>query len=107
MGIDIGIAILSTSVALAALLLVFLGFVLSTYQSFPGDTSSSVLDKYRSTGKKVLAVFIVCVITGVLSLTWLLTDSCFLYWLAISLFYVEMLGVLLVAILTFTKLLRR
>lgn len=104
---NISIAILSTSVALAGLLLVFLGFVLSTYQSFPGDTSSSVLDKYRNTGKKALAVFVICVITSVLSLTWLLTDNCFLYWLFISLFYVEMLGVLLIAILTFTKLLRR
>jgi hypothetical protein len=107
MGVNIGIAILSTSVALAGLLLVFLGFVLSTYQAFPADTSPSVLDKYRKVGKQALGVFVVCVVTSILSITWLLTDNCLLYWLVISLFYAEMLGVLLVAIFSFTKLLGR
>jgi cytochrome bd-type quinol oxidase subunit 2 len=107
MGTSMGTVILSTSVALAGLLLVFLGFVLSTYQSYAADTSPKVRDKYRSIALKALIVFAICVITSLLSLTFLLTGSCFLYWLIISLFYVEILCVLLIAILAVTKIIRR
>ena len=103
---SIGIAILSISVTLAGLLLVFLGFIFSTYKLFPSNTFPNVLFGYKVNAWSAIIVFTLCIINAIISLIWLLNgvipDN-----VLISLFFIIIAGVLLVAISTFTILIRR
>ena len=68
---DIIIAILSGSVSLAALLLVFVGLLLAQAASFGSDTSDDVIGKYAMAGKIGSIPVVLCLILGILSIYWL------------------------------------
>jgi hypothetical protein len=102
---DLVIGILSASVALAGLLLVFLSFIFSAYQSFPADTQSDVLRPYQITAWSAIVVFTLCIIDAILSLTCVLWRLS--YWAATSVFFITIIGVLEVATVTFVMIIRR
>ena len=64
------LALLGTSAGLAGLSLVFLGLVVTTYQSFDGATPAPVLERYRRVVAFVLAVFVVGAVSVLLQVAW-------------------------------------
>jgi hypothetical protein len=72
---DVINAVLGASAALAGLVLVFLGIIITTYQSFPGDTPQKVLSGFRRAAVWTLAPFVLGVACVALSAAWLLTKS--------------------------------
>jgi uncharacterized membrane protein len=66
---DIVIALLGVSAGLAGLILVFLGLVVTAYQSFAGDTPERILGRYRRATGVILVAFglgIACVLSAFL-----------------------------------------
>lgn len=104
---ELGIAILSTSVALAGLLLVFLGFIFSIYKSFPPNTEAVVLHDYKISACSTFVAFILCIIDAILALLWLLNANSILQCATVAFFFLTIICVLLVAIITFILLIRR
>lgn len=86
---EIMLAVLGSTTALAGLLLVFLGFVASTYRSYPGGTPDSVLRKYRKAANGVVLAFFLCLAGVLLAFVWLLTGGGSFYWANACLFAVE------------------
>jgi len=103
----VAIVILSTSVGLAGLLLVFFGFIFSAYDSFGFGTEPSLTVKYRILLGIIIFIFAICALTGILSLFWLvdwgtIPPSWILYP-----FTAIIIGVLALAIVTFATLVKR
>jgi hypothetical protein len=91
---DVVVAILGASAALGGFVLVFLGVVITSYQSFPGATSDEVVRPYRISGTALLGAFAVCLITVAVSLIWLINGgSVGLYDTTIVLFAVQLVAV--------------
>jgi hypothetical protein len=61
--------------ALAGLILVFLGVVLSGYKAYPGDTPKRLLRPYRRATAAILAVFALSLASTALSIAWLTTGG--------------------------------
>lgn len=99
-------AILSNSVGLAGLLLVFLGFIISSYQSYDASTSRDILKPYKIIATIALAIFVFSVISGLLSLLWLLKYTS-LEFLVIPTFALSLLGVLVVGVISVIEIMRR
>lgn len=68
---DIILAILSGSVSLAALLLVFVGLLLAQAASFTSDTADSVIQKYAQAGKLGSIPVFMCLTVAILTVYWL------------------------------------
>jgi hypothetical protein len=68
---DSVLAMLGASAGIAGLTLVFLGVVISTYQSYGAASSPTVLGRYRRSALFVLASFSLSLITVAVSITWL------------------------------------
>lgn len=68
---EVVLGLVGVSAGLSGLLLVFLGLVVSTYQSFAGDTPQRVLDRYRNAAALVLAAFTIGIGALVLGMVWL------------------------------------
>ena len=91
---DVVIAILGASAALGGFTLVFLGIVITSYQSYSGAVADQVLHPYRLSGTVLLGVFAVCLITVALSLLWLINGgSVGLYDVTIAVFALELVVV--------------
>jgi hypothetical protein len=91
---DVVIAILGASAALAGFVLVFLGIVIASYQSYAGAVPDAVIRPYRISGTALLATFGISLITVALSLLWLINGgSVGLYDWAIGLFALELVAV--------------
>lgn len=87
---EISIAVLGASVGLAGLSLVFLGFSLQTYSSYPSDTGDKILRPYRY-GAWVMAFgFAIGLLAALFSLLWLLGGNKFLYCASIVFFVCQM-----------------
>jgi vacuolar-type H+-ATPase subunit I/STV1 len=69
---DVVLSLLGVSAGLSGLVLVFLGFVVSTYQSFERPTPKNVLSRYRNAAALVLAAFAIGVACVALATAWLL-----------------------------------
>jgi len=54
---DVVISILGSAAALAGFVLVFLGIVIASYQSYPGEVPAPVVRPYRIAGTALLAAF--------------------------------------------------
>lgn len=104
---ELVIAILSTSIALAGLLLVFLGFIFSAYQSFPPDTILVILRPYKVSAWSAIIAFTLCIIDAILSLIWFLNSGNLLYCATIAMFFVVIIGVIFVAVVSFIMMIRR
>jgi hypothetical protein len=68
---DSVLAMLGASAGIAGLTLVFLGVVISTYQSYGAASSPNVLGRYRRSALLVLASFSLSLVTVAMAITWL------------------------------------
>lgn len=104
---DVILAILGVSAGLAGLVLVFLGLVISTFQSFNSPTPATVLNRYRRIAVAVLVAFFLGIACVVLATLWLLRldDSQGLYIATIALFIAEIVALLLATATTAYRLL--
>lgn len=68
---DVVLGLLGASAGLSGLILVFLGLVISTYQSFPGNTPAKVLERYKRVAVMILVAFALGVLCVALATAWL------------------------------------
>lgn len=72
---DVALALLGASAALAGLVLVFLGFLVSAYAALPGDASARVRGYYQNLGWVVLAPLGFGLACMTMETVWLLDQS--------------------------------
>ncbi len=87
---DVITALLGASAALAGLVLVFLGLIVSAYGGFAADTPRAVKRKLRLTALVAGAPFVVSVLSMTLAASWLLAPSSGLFVLAVCLFFASL-----------------
>jgi hypothetical protein len=68
---DVVIAILGSSAGLGGFVLVFLGVIIASYQSFQGAVPADVVQPYRAAGGILLATFALCLVSVGVCLLWL------------------------------------
>ncbi|TMD13831.1 MAG: hypothetical protein E6I27_15095 [Chloroflexi bacterium] len=91
---DVVIAILGSSAALGGFVLVFLGVIIASYQSYPGGVPEQVVRPYRISGSALLGTFAVSLITVAVSLLWLINGGpAGLYEWSIALFALQLVAV--------------
>jgi len=91
---DVVIAILGASAALGGFVLVFLGIIIASYQSYSGGVPDQVVQPYRTTGSALLGTFGLSLVTAALCLLWLINGgSSGLYGWAIGLFALQLVVV--------------
>jgi hypothetical protein len=99
---DVLIAGTGASAALAGLVLVFLGVVLTTYQELLGrENIDATLKRLKNAAKVTLGVFCISLASLVLDVTWLVASggNCF-YRASVVLFFVQLGAVAVGAIWT-------
>ena len=89
---QIGLAVLGAAVGLAGLSLVFLGFALSTYQSFAADAGETVMRPYRVSAWVMTYNFVVGAIVAVVVLIALMSDSSKAYHASLGMFFYQLIG---------------
>jgi hypothetical protein len=96
---DVIITVLGAAAALAGLVLVFLGIVVTTYQGYPGDTPADVTLGFRQDAILTLVPFTLGVACVVLSTIWLLLakNNQGLYIAAVVAFIIQLASLLLAA----------
>lgn len=95
---DLVTALAGSSAALAGLVLVFMGVVITTIQSFPGDTPSSVTIGYRRSLYVTLATFFVSIAGLCVDVSWLASHgSGALYTWTLVLFGASVVGICIAA----------
>jgi len=91
---DVVIAILGSSAGLGGFVLVFLGVIIASYQSFQGAVPAEVVQPYRTAGGILLATFGLCLFSVGVCLLWLAgggpADA---YGVVVGLFVVQLLAV--------------
>jgi uncharacterized membrane protein len=98
---DVVIAILGASAALAGFVLVFLGVMIASYQSYSGGVSDQVVQPYRTVGVILLAAFGLCLLSVLVGLIWLVGGGPNeTYGLTVGLFVVEVPAVFAAAVWT-------
>jgi len=91
---DVVVAILAASAALAGFVLVFLGVIIASYQSYSGGVPEQVVQPYRRTGSALLGTFGFSLVTVAVCLLWLINGgSPGLYGWTIGLFAVQLVAV--------------
>lgn len=92
---DVVLAILGASAALAGFVLVFLGVIIASYQSYAGGVPEQVVKPYRTVGGILLGTFGLCVLTVLVCLVWLVGGGpAETYGLMVGMFVAELAGVL-------------
>jgi hypothetical protein len=88
---DSVLAMLGASAGIGGLTLVFLGVIVSTYQSYGAASSPSVLGRYRRSAAFVLASFSLSLVTVILSVAWLTWSHPVgaLFWAIVAVFLVQ------------------
>lgn len=103
---DVVLAILGASAALAGFVLVFLGVIIASYQSYPGGVPAQVVDPYRTVGGILLGTFGLCLLAVFICLVWLVgggpDQAC---GATVGLFVTELVAVLAAAIWATRKVL--
>jgi uncharacterized membrane protein len=95
---DVVLALLGSSAALAGFVLVFLGVIIASYQSYSGAVPAQVVRPFRTTGGVLLGAFGFSLITVTVCLVWLaLGGPSALYGWAIGLFVLQLVAVFLAA----------
>ena len=64
-------AILGASAALAGFILVFLGLIIASYQSYGGDVPDAVVRPFRTAGGILLGAFGLALVVVVAALAWM------------------------------------
>ena len=91
---DVVVAILAASAALAGFVLVFLGVIIASYQSYSGGVPEQVVQPYRRTGSALLGTFGFSLVTVAVCLLWLINGgSPGFYGWTIGLFAVQLVAV--------------
>jgi uncharacterized membrane protein len=91
---DVVLAILGASAALAGFVLVFLGVIIASYQSYSGGVPEQVLEPYRTVGGILLAAFGLCLLGVFVCLMWLVGGGPVeAYGVAVGLFVAELIAV--------------
>jgi hypothetical protein len=91
---DVVIGVLGGSSALAGFVLVFLGIVIASYQSYSGGVPERVVRPYRTTGSALLATFGLSLVSVAVSLVWLAGGGpAALYGWTIGLFALQLVAV--------------
>jgi uncharacterized membrane protein len=96
---DVVLGILGASAALAGFVLVFLGIIIASYQSYSGAVPDQVVKPYRTLGGVLLGTFGLCLFVVLVSLVWLVgggPDEA--YGLTAVLFVAELVAVLAAAV---------
>ena len=95
---DVVLALLGASAGLAGFVLVFLGVIIATYQSYGGNVPAQVVRPFRATGGVLFGTFGFSLVTVTVCLVWLaLGGPSALYGWAIGLFAVQLVTVFLAA----------
>jgi hypothetical protein len=68
---DVVLAILGSSAAIGGFVLVFLGVIIASYQSYSGAVPEDVVAPYRTAGAVILATFALSLVTAAVCLAWL------------------------------------
>ena len=91
---DVVIAILGASAALGGFVLVFLGIVITSKESYSGATGDEVLRQYRIAGAALLGAFGISLVTVAASLIWLINGgNTNLYDMTIVVFAIQLVAV--------------
>jgi uncharacterized membrane protein len=91
---DVVIAVLGASAALAGFVLVFLGIIIASYQSYSGGVPDEVVGPYRRTGAALLGTFGLSLVTVAVCLFWLINGGLpGLYGWTIGLFALQLVAV--------------
>jgi hypothetical protein len=95
---DVVLAILGASAGLAGFVLVFLGIIITSYESYSGGTPEQVVRPYRSTGAVLLVSFAFSLSIVALCLIWLaLGGPSAIYGWTVVLFLLQLAVVLVAA----------
>ena len=95
---DVVLALLGASAGLAGFVLVFLGVIIATYQSYAGNVPGPVVRPFRTTGGVLFGAFAFSLVTVTVCLVWLaLGGPSGLYGWAIGLFVLQLVAVFLAA----------
>ncbi|HKW72907.1 MAG TPA: hypothetical protein VJQ08_08780 [Candidatus Dormibacteraeota bacterium] len=98
---DVILAILGSSGALAGFVLVFLGVIIASYQSYSGSVPEQVTQPYRTSAAALLGAFGLGLVTVAVCLLWLINGGIpALYDWAIVLFAVQLVVVFVSAVWT-------
>jgi hypothetical protein len=96
---DVILAILGASAALAGFVLVFLGIIIASYQSYSGGVPEQVVKPYRTLGGILLATFALCLVAVLVCLGWLVGGGPGeVYGVTVALFVVEVTAVFAAAL---------
>jgi hypothetical protein len=100
---------LGASAGIAGLTLVFLGVVISTYQSYGAASSPKVLGRYRRSALLVLGSFSLSLVTVALAIAWLAWNQPVgsLYWAIFALFLMQILALFASAVFVSLQVLWR
>lgn len=103
---DVVTAVLGASAALGGFTLVFMGVLISAYQSYGEGATKAVKDRRRRAVWPVLGVFLLCIAGISLALAWLAIPggSC-LYHAVVWIFVAELAAIFAVAIYTTVRML--
>jgi len=91
-------AVFGASSGLAGLLLVFLGIVVSTFQSYSAAVPAAATAPYRRAGRVIVGGFLVGLAATAVGLAWLLSPSSSLFDAALALFCLQLLVLAVAAI---------
>jgi len=87
---DVVTAVFGAATGLAGLLLVFLGIVVSAFQSYSAATPAAATAPFRRAGRAILAAFLLGLAAAAVSLAWLLSPGDGLYDASVVLFCVQL-----------------
>ena len=105
---DVVTAELGASAAFAGLVLVFLGVLVTSYQTSLGQTSIATLERFRRAAWLALGVFLVALASVAAGAAWLATDGgTALYDATLALFFAEIAALVAVAVYSTTRVLLR
>jgi hypothetical protein len=98
---DVVLSILGASAGLAGLILVFLGMVISGYQSYPADTPKKVKERAQDAVWPVVWVFGFGILTTAIAALWLVIPGGDLfYWACVVVFMADLLSIVALAVKT-------
>jgi hypothetical protein len=98
---DVILSVLGASAGLAGLILVFLGIVISGYQSYPADTPKKVKERAQDAVWPVVWVFVLGILTTAIAALWLIIpggDT--FYWACVVVFMADLLAIVVLAVKT-------
>jgi hypothetical protein len=100
---------LGASAGIAGLTLVFLGVVISTFQSYDAASSPRVLGRYRRSALFVLTSFSISLVTVTLAISWLAWSHPLdaMFWAIFGLFLLEIVALFATAVFVSVQVLWR